>query len=157
MCASIQPAGIRSGSATTASLEATPTETNFLQCQNRWQFECPESRTVHISCDRLLPCIHIRWLHTFYCHQPCLSRTSIPHGWRLIWSALQHGHFPVAMSVVSLDCASWQWIDSGLWLAMAGTVVTTGCQGHPYNTPSDAFSFPFLHTPLYYQLTTLSC
>jgi len=55
---------------------------------------------------------------------------------------------PGSYGVLSLDSASWQWIGSGLWLAMAGSVIAAGCPGYCYNTHSGTFSFPFLHTTL---------
>ena len=55
---------------------------------------------------------------------------------------------PGSYGVLSLSSASWQTLAFEIWLSMAGTVTTSGCQGRRYNTQSDTSSFPFSHIPL---------
>jgi hypothetical protein len=69
-----------------------------------------------------------------------------PAGWAL----------PGSYGVLSLDSASWQTLVGVIWLVMAGTVTTAGCQGRliiPGQIPPALRS----HTSLYYQLTARSC
>jgi hypothetical protein len=81
----------------TTFLETMPSETNFLQCQNRWQFEFRvKDRAYQL---RSIVALYPHTLASYPPLPPAMSQQDVNTAWlEALGSALRPGRFPVAMA-----------------------------------------------------------